>query len=297
MRDGESLVQQHANTGHFATPYKFNAKELDMETGNYYYGARYYNPQVSVWLSVDPLSHLSPNQTPFHFVSNNPIMRIDPNGLTDIEGPNGECGHIEDGNNIGVIKLNEAQWKVFNDNSNFEVTVTLSSEPNIILKNEESIRIANYLRNTLFFGPIHNPVPNPFFRADAIAIDGGAIFLGQEYDAGFYLVLNGEDVGSVIPFKESANGGGSSAAVGVEVGRVDYFGSESFNTNMLFGPRDKWQADVAPFGEGFAVGIGFSNSTVNDFGSIYTTNVQISFGASPEPFLFFAWNRGNVKPW
>jgi hypothetical protein len=46
MRDGESLVQQHANTGHFATPYKFNAKELDMETGNYYYGARYYNPQA-----------------------------------------------------------------------------------------------------------------------------------------------------------------------------------------------------------------------------------------------------------
>jgi RHS repeat-associated protein len=81
MRDGESLVQQHANTGHFATPYKFNAKELDMETGNYYYGARYYNPQVSVWLSVDPLVGNNPSLSSYNFVSNNPIMFIDPDGM------------------------------------------------------------------------------------------------------------------------------------------------------------------------------------------------------------------------
>ncbi len=32
----------------------FNGKELDEETGLVYYGARYYNPRESVWLSVDP---------------------------------------------------------------------------------------------------------------------------------------------------------------------------------------------------------------------------------------------------
>jgi len=37
------------------TPYKFNAKELDEETGLYYYGARYYDPRTSVWLGADPL--------------------------------------------------------------------------------------------------------------------------------------------------------------------------------------------------------------------------------------------------
>ena len=30
------------------TPYKFNGKELDAETGLYYYGARYYNPATTL---------------------------------------------------------------------------------------------------------------------------------------------------------------------------------------------------------------------------------------------------------
>jgi RHS repeat-associated protein len=38
------------------TPYLFNGKELDKETGMSYYGARYYEAKTSVWLSVDPLA-------------------------------------------------------------------------------------------------------------------------------------------------------------------------------------------------------------------------------------------------
>ena len=29
-------------------------KELDEETGLYYYGARYYDPRISLWLNTDP---------------------------------------------------------------------------------------------------------------------------------------------------------------------------------------------------------------------------------------------------
>jgi RHS repeat-associated protein len=35
-------------------PYRFTGKELDEETGLYYYGARYLDPKVSRWLSADP---------------------------------------------------------------------------------------------------------------------------------------------------------------------------------------------------------------------------------------------------
>ncbi|UWX59819.1 hypothetical protein N0B40_15530 [Chryseobacterium oranimense] len=51
---GETFVENHRNSNY--SPYKFNGKELDAETGYYYYGARYYNPRISLWLNVDPLA-------------------------------------------------------------------------------------------------------------------------------------------------------------------------------------------------------------------------------------------------
>jgi RHS repeat-associated protein len=77
---GESLVTQHANTGGYSSSFRFNAKELDEETGNYYYGARYYNPRWSIWLGVDPLAGRGPNLTPYAFTHNNPIILVDPDG-------------------------------------------------------------------------------------------------------------------------------------------------------------------------------------------------------------------------
>jgi RHS repeat-associated protein len=63
------------------TPYKFNAKELDEETGMYYYGARYYTPEVSIWLSVDPLADKYPSMSPYIYCAGNPVILVDPNGM------------------------------------------------------------------------------------------------------------------------------------------------------------------------------------------------------------------------
>ncbi len=75
---GETLVDEHLNS--YNSPFKFNAKELDPETGNYYYGARYYNPKWSIWLSVDPLAEKYPGISSYAYVANNPINAIDPDG-------------------------------------------------------------------------------------------------------------------------------------------------------------------------------------------------------------------------
>ncbi len=68
--------------GDFSSRYKFNGKELDKQTGYYYYGARYYDPVLSRWLSVDNLaSH--PNQvgkSPYAYAWNNPVVLNDPDG-------------------------------------------------------------------------------------------------------------------------------------------------------------------------------------------------------------------------
>lgn len=48
---GEVSVEERNNI--WNTPYLFNAKEFDEETGLYYYGARYYDPRISLWISTD----------------------------------------------------------------------------------------------------------------------------------------------------------------------------------------------------------------------------------------------------
>ncbi|MBF0575574.1 hypothetical protein IR022_06295 [Dysgonomonas sp. GY617] len=98
---GEVFIEERNNT--WNTSYLFNAKELDEETGLYYYGARYYDPRTSVWISTDPLQEKYPNKTSYHFCSQNPINKIDPDGKDDYFTSEGKYSRSTPiGNNIIV---------------------------------------------------------------------------------------------------------------------------------------------------------------------------------------------------
>ena len=88
--------------------FMFSAKELDKETGFYYYGARYLDPKYSRWISADPAmntgeyfpqapvndeakkhNHNLPgmggvfnavNFNVYHYAGNNPVKYTDPDG-------------------------------------------------------------------------------------------------------------------------------------------------------------------------------------------------------------------------
>jgi RHS repeat-associated protein len=88
------------------TPFRFTGKRLDEETGLYYYGARYLDPQTSRWLSTDPAMGEYIPQAPvneearrrngnlpgmggvfntvnlhvYHYAGNNPVKYVDPDG-------------------------------------------------------------------------------------------------------------------------------------------------------------------------------------------------------------------------
>lgn len=81
---GETLVEEHLNS--YNSPFKFNAKEYDAETGNYYYGARYYNPKWSIWLSVDPMAEKYPSFSSYAYTLQNPVRFVDPTGMIVEEG-------------------------------------------------------------------------------------------------------------------------------------------------------------------------------------------------------------------
>ena len=72
---GELLVDEHRSSEDM--PYKFNGKELDEETGLYYYGARYLNPMASIWYGMDPLVEKYSNISGFCYVKDNPLKFVD----------------------------------------------------------------------------------------------------------------------------------------------------------------------------------------------------------------------------
>ena len=74
--------------GSTCTPYKFNGKERDDETGYYYYGARYYDPTTTLWFGVDPLAHKYPMNSPYVYCNGNPIRYVDPDGRWPWENRN-----------------------------------------------------------------------------------------------------------------------------------------------------------------------------------------------------------------
>ena len=61
-----------------------SGKEKDAETGYHYFGARYYNSDLSLWLSVDPMADKYPSLSPYNYCEFNPLKYIDPDGQEKI---------------------------------------------------------------------------------------------------------------------------------------------------------------------------------------------------------------------
>ena len=78
-------------------PYKYNGKELDSKNGlNWYdYGARHYDAALGRWHVVDPLAEKYYPSSPFVYCDNNPINRIDTNGMLYDDYRIYESGNIE----------------------------------------------------------------------------------------------------------------------------------------------------------------------------------------------------------
>src|SRR5690606_16631575 len=95
------------NMDSYNNPYKFNGKEMDRETGMYYYGARYYDPRISIFVSVDPLAEEFPNYGGYVYTMNNPINLIDPTGMApeDTDPPEGKKPKNDRGDKVFNIKV------------------------------------------------------------------------------------------------------------------------------------------------------------------------------------------------
>jgi RHS repeat-associated protein len=77
----------YGESGAAAAKYKFTSKELDAETGLYFYGARYYNAALARFISPDPAAPLLDDPQTLNryaYARNNPIFYNDPSGLFEV---------------------------------------------------------------------------------------------------------------------------------------------------------------------------------------------------------------------
>jgi RHS repeat-associated protein len=91
------------------TEHHFTGKERDAESGNDYFGARYYASTMGRFLSPDwsakaepvPYAKLENPQTLnlYAYVGNNPLIRTDPTGHYVCSGSKEQCAQIQDGLN------------------------------------------------------------------------------------------------------------------------------------------------------------------------------------------------------
>ena len=94
--------------------FTFSGKERDEETGYSYFGARYYDAELTTgWLSVDPMADKYPNISPYAYCAWNPIKLVDPDGE--------DIWEINDNGELLWKKASEQDMIIANDGSVVEV--------------------------------------------------------------------------------------------------------------------------------------------------------------------------------
>jgi RHS repeat-associated protein len=91
-----------------AEQYRYTSKPLETE-GNldiYYYGARYYDPELGRFLAIDPAAHMYPDWSPYAYVLNNPLRNVDPDGSI-VRDASGEVIFTPIGEPTGIRHVSE----------------------------------------------------------------------------------------------------------------------------------------------------------------------------------------------
>ena len=212
-----------------AFSYLYNGKELDEELGLEwsFYGARMCDLAIGRFTGVDPLSDQRSWLSPYNYVQNNPLNRIDRTGALDDpihDSKTGEfLGHYNDSDFDGEIMLMDAStYQMITGGEEVVLSPEYAEQFGTYLSdyvaNEFNMdsRDDRVLLSNLFTSLIDQAYAEGLIDYNSSQLEGGKFKIGNDWGAAHYdRGLNGDEITinvhpvSLSQYQEGQFGGGT----------------------------------------------------------------------------------------
>ena len=143
--------------------------------------ARYYNSDLSIWISVDPLADKYPNLSPYTYCANNPVRMVDEDGR-EIGKYYDEHGKYLGADGIDDKRIYQTTRVAWNKHVTYSTASDISGAAGLVQSKYDNLKAdqaTNYLGETNEFGLIQltnmgNPnIINGLHNAGFRSISGG----------------------------------------------------------------------------------------------------------------------------
>ena len=141
---GRTISQSGAMADEF--PFRFSTKYYDAEAKLYYYGERFYSPELGRWLNRDPIEEDGGGNL-YMFCGNNGVGKVDPMGNFTIYVHSDGFGHV------GIYDVDGTSYDYGRYRGTYSGLGTIASGPNILVRNINWMTMAkNHQYDMYHFG-------------------------------------------------------------------------------------------------------------------------------------------------
>ncbi|MBA3649696.1 MAG: RHS repeat-associated core domain-containing protein [Chitinophagales bacterium] len=278
-------------TGEDTSAYRYNGKEWYNPFGLDWldYGARWYDPQVGRWWSVDPLAEKFLGWSPFTYGNDNPIGNIDPDGMAadgDYYGKNGKYLGSDGINDNRVYTVNtttiansnvpsvflQSQINYVGQSTGFELSFTGNANAENSQQADGTVNVYQNVSNGSQFtrmslgavgGPFGNGAPpNGDYTVDDPRLRTESGFTRDDFGFSFNLNPQFETQRTLLRIHPDGNTSGTLGCIGLQCtgtqgksfynllsNEVNRNGAMNLNINITDNPNNQGGEDVPKINE------------------------------------------------